>query len=236
MRGHCILAVLLGFQTAPTTGDAIIRAMHDRYANTWYHSLTFSHTTSRRTPADTMVSEVWNEEALFPGRLRVDIQRPGGPVSGMYVGDSLYVWRGDSMLVRAESYNILLILGFDVYTQPPESTLAMLHRDHYSMSPVREDLWEGRSAYVIGDGPHQLWIDKERLLLVRAIEPHPRDSTKSTDLRLDHYVAIPSGWIAETIEIYSDGKLMQHEEYRDVRPNAPVDPRRFTRPAAKPPN
>jgi hypothetical protein len=111
----------------------------------------------------------------------------------------------------------------------------MLRRAHYPMTPVHEDMWEGRPAYVIGDGAHQLWIDKERLLFVRGVEPNPRDSTKATDIRLDNYVAVPSGWVAETVEIYSDGKVVQREEWSDVRPNAPVDPRRFTPPAAKAP-
>jgi hypothetical protein len=34
---------------------------------------------------------------------------------------------------------------------------------------------------------------------------------------------------------YADGKIVQREEYSDVRPNAPVDAQRFTPPAGKPP-
>src|SRR5579864_8146361 len=110
MRAYGVLAValVLGFPTAPTTGEGVIRAMHDRYAKSWYHSLTFSQKTTLRTPADTMVVETWNEEALFPGRLRVEILRARGAVSAMYLGDTLYVWRGDSVLVRTKSRNILL--------------------------------------------------------------------------------------------------------------------------------
>lgn len=232
-----LAAVLLGAPGAPgtpTTGEAVIRAMHDKYAKTWYRTLTFSQRTMLRTPKDSMITEIWNEEAMMPGRLRVEIQRATGPVSAMYLGDTLYVWRGDSVFVRAESRNILLIMGFDVYTQPPEQTLAMLAKDHFPMSPVREDTWEGRAVYVIGNGTRQLWIDKERLLFVRGTQPSPRDSTKVTDFRFDNYVEVPSGWVAETVETYFDGKIVQREEYSDVRPNATVDPARFTPPAGKP--
>jgi hypothetical protein len=236
MRAYCVLAValVLGFQTAPTTGEGVIRAMHDRYAKSWYHSLTFSQKTTLRTPADTMVVETWNEEALFPGRLRVEIMRARGPVSAMYLGDTLYVWRGDSVFVRTKSRNILLIMGFDVYTQPVDKTLAVLASEHYPMTPVREDVWEGRPVYVIGAGQQrQIWVDKERLLFVRAIVPSQADSTKVDDFRFDNYVQVPSGWVSETVETYSDGKIVQREEYSDVRPNAPVDAQRFTPPPAK---
>jgi hypothetical protein len=239
MRAYCVLVVsmLLGSRaTAPTTGEGVIRAMHDRYAKSWYHSLTFSQKTTLRTPADTMVVETWNEEALFPGRLRVEILRARGAVSAMYLGDTLYIWRGDSVFVRTKSRNILLIMGFDVYTQPVDKTLAVLASEHYPMTPVREDTWEGRPVYIIGaDQSRQIWVDKERLLFVRAIVPSQADSTKVDDFRFDNYVQVPSGWVSETVETYSDGKVVQREEYSDVRPNAPVDPQRFTPPAGKAP-
>ena len=233
VRLTLVAGILLGFQTAPTSGDAVIRAMHDRYAQSWYHTLTFSQRTTLRTPADTMVVQTWNEEAMFPGRLRVEIQRPTGAITAMYLGDSEYVWRGDSVFARVESRNILLIMGFDVYTQPAERTMAMLAKEHYPMTPVREDMWEGRKAYVIGSGAHQIWVDKERLLFVRAVQPSPRDSTKGLDYRFDNYVETQPGWVSETVETYSDGEIVQREEYSDVRPNAPVDAQRFTPPPAK---
>ena len=114
----------------------------------------------------------------------------------VYAGDSLFVWRGDSILTRAATRNILLVIGFDVYRQAPETTLAVLEAEHFRMTPVREDTWQGRAVYVIGAAAgdlhsHQLWIDKERLLFVRGIQPDDRDSTRTTDFRFDNYVKVP---------------------------------------------
>lgn len=227
---------LLARAKSPADGAAVIRAMHDRYAKTWYRTLSFTQKTTRRTQADTMVIETWKERALIPGYLRIDIERATGNTSVVYGGDSLFVWRGDSTITRAATRNILLVIGFDVYRQPPETTLAVLAAEHYPTTPVREDTWEGRPVYVIGAAAgdlhsHQLWIDKGRLLFVRALEPDQRDSTKTVDLRFDNYVKVPSGWLSETVEIYRDGKLAQREEYRDVRTNIPVDPKIFSPPA-----
>lgn len=151
---------------------------------------------------------------------------------GTFVTKGLELWSFVPLSVLTRSFGDLVDVA---NSGSPESTLVALRKAHYQMTPVREDLWEGRPAYVIGDGAHQLWIDKERLLFVRGIEPNPRDSTKATDIRFDNYVAVPSGWVSETFEIYSDGKIVQREEWSDVRPNAPVDPRRFTPPASKTP-
>jgi outer membrane lipoprotein-sorting protein len=209
-------------------GDSIIRAMHDRYAKTWYRTLRFTQKTTLRTPADTIVVETWKEVGMFPGRLRIDIQRATGNLTAIYAGDSLFIVRGDTTVRRTPARNILLIIGFDVYAQPVDQTLAALRSEHYPTTPVREDTWEGRPVYVIGTPTHQLWIDKDRLLFVRSLQPNGRDTTKTDEYRFDHYVRVPNGWLAEQVEAYSDGTVVQREEYRDVRTNVAVDSGTFT--------
>jgi hypothetical protein len=223
--------------STPANGDAVIHAMHDRYAKTWYHTLSFAQKTTRRTPADTMAIETWRERAMIPGYLRIDVERASGKLAIVYAGDSLFVWRGDSTLTRAATRNILLVIGFDVYREPAETTLAVLEAEHFPMTPVREDTWEGRPVYVMGAAAgdlhsHQLWIDKDRLLFVRGIQPDERDTTKTVDMRFDNYVKVPAGWLSELVEVYRDGKLVQREEYSDVRTNVPIDPQIFLPPAA----
>src|SRR6478735_3080483 len=114
----------------PADGDAIIRAMHDRYATTWYRTLSFTQQTTLRTRDDTMAVETWKERAIIPGHLRIDVERAAGKLAVVYAGDSLFVWRGDSILTRAATRNILLVIGFDVYRQAPETTLAVLKAEH----------------------------------------------------------------------------------------------------------
>src|SRR6185437_13070827 len=133
-----------------TSGDQVVRAMHDRYQSTWYHTLTFTQKTTRRTPADTMVVETWYESAAVPGRLRIDIApRPGGR-SIIFANDSIFVTRGDSVLRRVAGRNPLLILGFDVYGQSAERTMEVLRAEGFNLAPVHEDTWKGRKVYVVG--------------------------------------------------------------------------------------
>jgi hypothetical protein len=227
-----VLAAVVA-QSAPPSGEAIIRAMHDRYATSWYHTLTFTQKTTLRSPADTMVIETWKEAAVLPGRLRIDIQRATGPVTAMFKDDSLYLVRNDSVVRRNPNHNILLVIGFDVYAQPVARTLAELADEKFPMSPVREDTWEGRPAYVIGSPTHQLWIDKDRLLFERLLQPMAADSTKVQEIRFDSYTRVTGGWVATDVSAFTDGKLVQREQYSDVRPNAAVDPSVFGLPANK---
>jgi outer membrane lipoprotein-sorting protein len=230
LLGGVVLVSALA-QSVPPSGEAIVRAMHDRYASSWYHTLTFTQKTTLRSPADTMVMETWKESAVLPGRLRIDIQRATGPVTAMFKDDSLYLVRRDSVVRRTANHNILLVIGFDVYTQPVEKTLSELAGEKFPMTPVREDTWQGRQAYVIGSPAHQLWIDKDRLVFERLLQPMASDSTKVQEIRFDGYTRVPGGWVATDVSAFIDGKLMQHEQYSDVHPNAAVDPSVFALPS-----
>jgi len=221
----------------PTSGDQVVRAMHDRYQNKWYKTLSFEQKTTRRTPADTMVIETWYETAAVPGRLRIDIApRPG--TSYIFANDSIYVTRKDSVLRRIAGRNPLLILGFDVYGQAAEKTLDVLRAEGFNTTPLHEDTWEGRPVYVVGAAKgdlhsKQFWVDKERLLFVRLLEPSRADSTKMDDTRFDDYRPLGGGWISALVESYSGGKLVQREEYSDIKADPPVPANWFTPGAAQ---
>jgi hypothetical protein len=224
----------LAAQALPT-GDGVIRAMHDRYAGSWYHTLTFTQTTTLRKPGDTAVVETWKEAARLPGHLRIDIQRATGPLTAFYMGDSVFVVRNDSVVRRAAARNILLVIGFDVYTQPVDTTLAELAAEHFPLAPVREDNWQGRPVYVIGAPrgdlrSRQLWIDKDRLVFVRLLQPAAGDSTKTQEIRFDDYTRVPGGWVSTQVSMYTGTALAQREQYHDVRTNPALDPGLFSLP------
>lgn len=218
---------------SPSSGDQVVRAMYERYRGRWYGTVTFTQKTTRRTPADTMVVETWYEAAAVPGRLRIDIApRPGGRTI-IFADDSIYVAQGDSVLRRLAGRNPLLILGFDVYGQPPERTIAALRAEGFDLGPIHEDTWKGRPVYVVGAAKgdlrsKQFWVDRERLLFVRLLEPSRADSSKMDDTRFDDYRPLGGGWIAPLVESYSGGKLVQREEYTEIKANPALPASMFT--------
>jgi len=52
-------------------GTAVLGAMHDRYANNWYETLTFKQESITHKPDGMNSSEIWYEALLLPGKLRI---------------------------------------------------------------------------------------------------------------------------------------------------------------------
>ena len=46
--------------------------------------------------------------------------------------------------------NLLLVLGFDVYKQPPETTLKIVQAEKIDIAKFHEETWDGRPVYVVG--------------------------------------------------------------------------------------
>src|SRR6266576_4304000 len=54
-------------------GEDLLRAMHDRYKDSWYHTVTFTQKSTTYKLDGTSSAETWYEAALLPGKLRIDI-------------------------------------------------------------------------------------------------------------------------------------------------------------------
>jgi hypothetical protein len=219
-----ILCVLAG-QQDPQGGRDIVRAMHDRYAGRWYHSLSFLQQNTAYFPGDSVEHSTWFERASIPGVLRIDFR--GGarsPQGGgvLFARDSLFAVDGDT-LTRANPFvHPLMLLGFDVYAQPVDRTLAQLTGLGFDLSTMHEDTWQGRPVYVVGAGAgdyrtRQFWIDKERLLFVRMLEPSRRDTTRVAETQFNVYRPHGGGWVAEEVLFLLDGQRNWLEQYSDVQ-------------------
>ena len=221
-------AVPQATRTDPTNGVDILRAMHDRYAETWYKTLTFSQTTTITLPNGGTLVQQWLEAGKFPGRLRIDTDTAnGGGV--IYAGDSVYRFASGKLAGATADMNELLILGFDVYTQPVQRTVEILRRRGIDLSKISRATWEGRPMYVVGatagdTTSKQFWIDTERLLFVRLIETvRTQAGPRRLDYRFERYVPHAGGWVAEEVVGLRDGKPNLHEVYANVRVNVPLD-------------
>jgi hypothetical protein len=225
---------------SPKSGKELIRQMHDRYAGKWYHNLTFTQTTSfPDRPAET-----WYEAGTIPGKLRIDIAPLDSMNAFMYVGDSAIVFQGGKRVAAHQDRNLLMTLGFDVYGQPPETTMAQLEAQSVDLNKIREDSWQGTKVWVVGAGKGdttstQFWIEQERLLFVRLIEAHENKKNPSAppnllDITFENYQPLEKAWVAPRCVIKVNGKEVQREDYRDIRANVKLqsnlyDPKSYHR-------
>jgi hypothetical protein len=216
----------------PTNGVDILRAMHDRYASTWYKTLTFSQTTTITLPSGGTLVQQWLEAGKLPGRLRIDTDTAsrGGVI---YVSDSVFRFAAGKLAAATADVNELLVLGFDVYAQPVHRTADILTRRGIDLSKISRAMWEGRPVYVIGaiagdTTSKQFWVDADRLLFVRLLETGKTSvGPRHFDYRFERYVPHAGGWLAEEVVGLRDGKPSLHEVYSNVRVDVPLDDATF---------
>ena len=214
--------------SAYTTGADVIDAMHDRYAGKWYTTMTFRQKTSRLLPNGNWNVQTWYEAMKLPGRLRIDFEPVSAGNGVLYARDSQFVVQNGRLLSSGPGINPLLLLGFDVYTATVAHTTTRLRREGFDMEKVHETTFQGKPMIVVGaeKGDYnrkQFWIDKERLLFVRMLEPTPRDTSKMQDIRFVNYEPRGAAWVAPRVEIWSEGKLVFYEDYDDIKVNVELD-------------
>ena len=214
--------------TPVADAPALIHAMHARYAGSWYRTVSFVQQTTRVAPDGTESVETWREWLALPGRLRIEMGQPEEQRGAIYAGDSLYIIRAGQVARRTAQRNPLLLLGFDVYGQPPERTLEMIEAEGIDLSRFHRATWQGRPAYVVGaaegdSASKQFWVDAERLVFVRLLEPAPNNPARISDTRFNRYERLGGGWIAPEVEVLVDGRRVFYEEYSDIRPGISLD-------------
>ncbi|MGH7537619.1 MAG: hypothetical protein ACREMF_03215 [Gemmatimonadales bacterium] len=227
-HGLIVLAGLLASGN-PQTGQDVVRSMHDRYAGKWYRTLTFLQRNTAFLPADSVERSTWFERAAIPGTLRIDFRDGRGfsPSGGLlFARDSQFVIQSDTLVHASAFVHPLMVLGFDVYAQPADRTVDQLRRLGFDLSTVREDSWQGRPVYVVGAKAgdlhaRQFWVDKERLVFVRMLEPGTRDTTRTSETQFNRYTQYGGGWVAVEVLFLVDGERRWLEEYADVRVGTP---------------
>jgi outer membrane lipoprotein-sorting protein len=214
------------------TGEDVLSAMHDRYAKTWYKTLTFTQKSTTYNADGTKKLETWYEALALPAKLRIDIGPPKNGDGYLMVDGAVTIFKEGKESGSRPLVNMLLVLGFDVYCQAPETTFNVVKAEGYDLKKLHEDNWQGQPVYVIGADKgdltaKQFWIEKKRLLFVRLFEPSRADPKKIDDIRFEDYRELAGGWVAARVEVHSEGRMIFSEEYSDMKGNAELDASTF---------
>ena len=213
-------------------GEALLTAMHDRYKDSWYESVVFKENAITLNPDGTSKTEVWDEALELPGKLRIN-RGPSSEGNGFVFADGTLTTFQKGKATGPRPYvHMLLVLGFDVYRQNPETTIDQAKGQGFDLTQIHEEKWEGQDVYVVGAAKgdlksKQFWIEKKRLLFVRLIAQDEHDATKIHDTRFRDYRRLSTGWISARVEFYTNGKNTFNEDYFDMKANAKFDPALF---------
>jgi hypothetical protein len=220
---------LVGAAHAQDDGGAtIVRQMHDKYHGAWFATARFAQTTTTYDAHGRPGVEMWYERIQLPGKLRIDI----GPVQDanamILVDGQLHSFSAGHKVDSRPLVSLALLLGFDAYMQSPAATVAQLRHEGINTAKVHEDSWQGRAVVVVGADAGdarspQFWVDEERLLAVRIIQPSRKDPTVSSDIRFLDFQDQRRGVIAARIEVYQNDRLVMSEVYSDIETDIPLD-------------
>ncbi len=230
MSALLLLLAALSAGSDPKNGDELVRAMHDRYSGKWYRSLAFLQHNTRYFGTDSVQHSTWFERAAIPGKLRIDFREgPGFSPDGgvLFVNDSLISIRGDTVVGANAFIHPLMVLGFDVYAQPVDTTLDKLQSLGFDLALIRPDTWQGRPVYVVGARAgdlhtRQFWVDKERLVFVRMLEPGQRDTSTTSETQFNDYRPFGSGWVSAQVLFLGNGQRVWMEEYDQIQVDIPL--------------
>ena len=214
--------------TLPTGAD-IVKSMHDKYAGKWFKTLTFVQKTTRKTKDGRDTVNTWYEAASLPGHLRIDIGNPADGNGVLYTHDSTYQMSKGSRKQAVAGGNPLIPLLFDVYVVPVDLTIAdMRHTLKIDLSKVSQSTFDGHPVYIIGadtgqEKAPQVWIDTERLVVLRQVFVVGPDTAPTyIDSQFKQYRPIGQSWIAPECSFFINGKLLQKEEYTDIKADVPL--------------
>ena len=215
------LAALTLLTAPPTDGVDVLRAVHAKYAGKWFTSMTFVQKTTFLNGR----VQTWYEAMEVPGKLRIDMAPASAGQGMLFRNDTIYRFAGGKMAPARALKHPMLILLHDVHAAPLDTTVAKLRSLGFDLSKTYESTWEGKPVIVVGalagdTTSSQFWLEKERMLLVRLIDP-------TMDARFSGYAKHGSAWVEGRIEVWQKGKLVQLEEYTDVKTNVKHDPGLF---------
>ena len=207
------------------SGDDVIAKMHDRYAGKWMKSFSFSQTTERYSNDSLINTSTWYEHVVYPDKFRIDFGDKTKGNAAIFVNDSVYSFR-NSKLIRttANDEDLTFLLG-GIFFYSLDTTKAKLQRMGYDIHKSYETSLNNKPIYVIGannadEKASQLWIDKEKLILVKFI--NFKDGEKEEGIAYDHK-QFGNSWSETSFDFYINGKLIQKEKYYDCKADVNID-------------
>jgi hypothetical protein len=105
--------------------------------------------------------------------------------------------------------------------------VSALREEGFDLSKMHEGTWQGRRVFIVGAAEgdttsKQFWVDADRLVFVRMVGPVAQGRPGVEDVRFDQYQPAGNGWLATLVTDTRAGKLVQKEQYSDIRVNVPV--------------
>ncbi len=227
-----ILLVVPAYAAKIKTTEDLVSAMQQKYGKSWYKTATFVQKTTNYEKDGTKKVETWYEALSVPGSLRIDFTPVKDGNGILFTDNKIYIFKNGKLDTNRPYVHPLMILGFDIYRLTQPDALENLKGLKFDLSILREDIWQGRSVYIVGARQSdlhspQFWIDRKNLYFVRKIRPAGKDGAQTQETQFNKYVKLGGGWMAPEVIFTVDGKTVTTEEYSEMRANVALDSKLF---------
>ncbi len=130
--------------------DQLVAAMQKKYAKSWYQTATFVQRTTNIDKDGNKKVETWFEALNVPGSLRIDFTPTKDGNGILFTNNQIYIFKNGKVDTNRPYVHPLMVLGFDIYGLPQVDVIEKLKGLKFDLSIFREDMWQGRPAYVVG--------------------------------------------------------------------------------------
>lgn len=210
-------------------GEDVVAKMYKRYAGKWMKSFTFSQTTEMYRNDSLIKIATWYENILYPDKFRIDFGAKDSGNAAIFTKDSVYRFKNKMLTHTSPNDDDLTFMLGGMYFYSLDSVKLILAKSGYDLNKSYETKFNGIDVDVIGannatDSSNQLWIDKDKLVVVKFISDDHGQKLKG--IFKDHK-QFGNSWSETACDFYVDGKLIQKEKYFDCKANVSINPKIF---------
>jgi len=211
------------------TGEDVLAKMHARYAGKWMKSFSFTQTTEAYRNDSLINTSTWYENVIYPDKFRIDFGDKTSGNTAIFIKDSVYRFRqGKLVRTTVNKDNLTFLLG-GLFFYPLDTVKAVLAQMGYDPLKSYETKMENKPVYVIGannadEKTNQLWIDGEKLILVKFIK---YENGEKEEGRFFDHKQFDNSWSETACDFYVNDTLIQKEKYYDGKANPVIDTKIF---------
>lgn len=204
----------------PTNGYEVIKMMHSKYEGEWYKNLEVKQKTIFfGQKEDTVRVQYWYEAMQFPGMMAIKFDSIDSNNGILFKAGKQYGFANGQVIQQVDYVHEILLLGFDVYHQKPDTTIKLLEESGYDLNKIYKSTWQGREVFVVGtdaadEKVPQFWIDSDRLLFVRNITIGRQNTVQ--EIQFNDYEKLEGGWIAKSVLFQANNIKGLLEEYVEI--------------------
>lgn len=202
-----------------TTAIELLQTMHKRYYHAPCKTYTFSQKNTHYKNDTFAGHSEWHESIEFPDKFKIEFGSKGSGDFVVFKNDSVFNYQKNKFVKsRIDSNTLLLLLG-GMYYRSLEDVINRLQKAKYNLSTYSEQVWNGKSAFVIGAKQgeldlNQFWVDKNTFCVLRIIEK--MQNSDMMDMRFESHQKLCNGFVENKVSFRRNGHLEQVEEYFDI--------------------